>query len=170
MILQSLWHSIEYSDFGQSIASSEVAFPLIETFHVFAIVTVIGTIAIMDLRLLGLTSKRWTASSVSKDTLWLTWGAFVMAAITGLLMFISKASTYMVNPYFLVKMAMIAAAGVNMALLHRGPWKAIGSWDSAVAVPANVRLSATLSLIFWVVVIFCGRFIGFTLGVYQAPL
>jgi hypothetical protein len=90
--------------------------------------------------------------------------------ITGVLMFISKASTYMANPYFLVKMAMIAAAGVNMALLHRGPWKVIGNWDSALAIPANVRLSATLSLIFWVVVIFCGRFIGFTLGVYQAPM
>lgn len=166
MILQSLWQSIEFSSLGQSIASSEVAFPLIETFHVFAIVTVVGTIAIMDLRLLGYTSKKWTASSVSKDTLWLTWLAFVAAVITGLLMFVSKASTYMANPYFLVKMALIAAAGVNMMLLHRGPWKAIGSWDSAAAVPANVKLSATLSLVFWIIVVFCGRFIGFTLGVY----
>ncbi|MBO9582226.1 MAG: hypothetical protein J7498_15165 [Sphingobium sp.] len=170
MILQSLWQSIENSSLSQSIASSEVAFPLIETFHVFAVVTVIGTIAIMDLRLLGLTSRKWTASSISRDTLWLTWLAFLVAVITGLLMFVSKAATYMVNPWFLVKMAMLAAAGINMAVLHRGPWRAIASWDSALAVPGSVRLSAALSLTFWIVVIFCGRFIGFTLGVYQPPL
>lgn len=170
-MLNSLWQSLENSGLGQSIASSEVAFPLIETFHVFAVVTVVGTIAIMDLRLLGLTSRNWTATSVSKDTLRLTWGAFVVAVVTGLLMFVSKATTYMVNPYFLFKMAMIVAAGVNMAILHRGgAWKAIAEWDGSLVVPGNVKLAATLSLIFWVIVIFCGRFIGFTLGVYQPPL
>jgi len=170
-MLNSLWHSIEFSSLGQSIASSEVAFPLIETFHVFAIVTVVGTIAIMDLRLLGLTSGKWSVSSVSKDTLWITWLAFAVAVITGLLMFVSKATTYMVNPYFLVKMALIAAAGVNMAILHKGvAWKSIASWDNSVAIPSNVKLAATLSLIFWIIVIFCGRFIGFTLGVYQPPM
>ncbi len=170
-MLKSLWQSLENSGLATSIASGEYAFPLIETFHVIAIVTVFGTIAIMDQRLLGLTSARWSITSVSQDTLRLTWGAFGLAVITGLLMFISKATTYMVNPYFLWKMVMIAAAGANMAFLHMGSWKTIGAWDGgAVAIPGNVRLAATLSLIFWIGVIVCGRFIGFTLGVYQPPL
>ncbi len=169
-MLNSLWQSLETSSLGQSIASSEIAFPLIETFHVFAVVTVFGTIAIMDLRLLGLTSRNWTMSSVSKDTLWLTWGAFAIAVLTGGLMFVSKATTYMVNPWFLWKMALIALAGINMAIFHVGSWRTVGGWETGAAIPGGARLAATLSLAFWIIVIFCGRFIGFTLGVYQPPL
>lgn len=166
MILESLWKGLESSGLATSIASGEYAFPLIETFHVFAVVTVFGTIAIMDLRLLGLTSGKWSVTSVSKDTLKLTWGAFVLAVITGLLMFVSKATTYMVNPYFLWKMFLIALAGVNMAILHRTVWKTIANWDMSPAIPTGAKVSAALSLAFWIIVIFCGRFIGFTLGVY----
>ena len=170
MILHSFWQALENTSLAQSIASSEVAFPLIETFHVFAVVTVVGTIAIMDLRLLGFTSRNWTMSSVSNDTLRLTWGAFAIAVLTGGLLFISKATTYMINPYFLVKMALIACAGVNMAIFHLGSWKTVGHWETGAAIPGGAKLAATLSLIFWIIVIFCGRFIGFTLGVYQPPL
>lgn len=169
-MLQSLWQSLEGSGLATAIASGEYAFPLIETFHVIAIVTVFGTIAIMDLRLLGLTSTKWSISSVSRDTLRLTWGAFLLAVITGTLMFASKATTYMVNPYFLWKMALIALAGVNMGVLHLTTWKSIEGWDTGGAIPAAAKLSGALSLVFWIIVIFCGRFIGFTLGVYQPPL
>lgn len=166
MILESLWQGLEQSALGSYIASAEYAFPLIETFHVIAITTVVGTIAIMDLRLLGLTSRRWSVTSVSQDTLRLTWGAFVLAVITGLLMFISKAPTYMVNPYFLWKMVLIALAGINMAILHTGAWKTVGNWEIGDAIPASVKVAAGLSLAFWIIVVFCGRVIGFTLGVY----
>jgi len=169
-MLQSLWRTLENSGLATSIASGEYAFPLIETFHVIAVVTVFGTIAIMDLRLLGLTSPKWSITSVSQDTLRLTWGAFGLAVITGLLMFVSKATTYMVNPYFLWKMGLIALAGINMGILHLTTWKTIGSWNNGSAIPAAAKLSGALSLIFWIIVIFCGRFIGFTLGVYQPPL
>jgi hypothetical protein len=167
MILQSFWQSLENSGLAQSIAMGEWAFPIIETFHVIAITTVVGTIAIMDLKLLGLTSPKWSMISVEKDTLKLTWMAFVVAVITGLLMFISKATTYMVNPYFIWKMFLILAAGINMAIFHRGVWQNVASWDSNVAaIPANAKVAAVLSLVFWIIVVFCGRFIGFTLGAY----
>ena len=57
-----IFSNIENSAFGAAIASSEWMFPAIETIHVFAIVTVIGTIAIMDMRLLGWTSSPTAAA------------------------------------------------------------------------------------------------------------
>lgn len=167
MILQSFWQGLEASGLATSIASGEYAFPLIETFHVIAVVTVFGTIAIMDLRLLGLTSPKWSVTSVSRDTLRLTWGAFALAVVTGLLMFVSKATTYMVNPYFLWKMVLIVLAGLNMAVLHLTAFRNIAAWDNGTAaIPTAAKVSGALSLAFWIIVIFCGRFIGFTLGVY----
>lgn len=170
MSLQPLWRALENSGLAQYIASSEIAFPTLETLHVIAITTVMGTIAIMDLRLLGLTSRKWTMTSVSKDTLKLTWIAFACAVLTGGLLFISKATTYMVNPYFLWKMALIAAAGINMAIFHLGAWRSVGGWETGAYIPTATKVSAALSLGFWIVVIFCGRVIGFTLGIYQPPL
>ena len=67
-MLDNLWSAIEASDLGTTIASSEWMFPTIETFHVIAIVTVIGAILIMDLRLLGLTSRNRTVAAVEKET------------------------------------------------------------------------------------------------------
>ena len=73
MILQGLWQGLENSGLGQYIASSSWAFPTIETAHVIAIVTVLGSIAIVDLRLLGFASTETRVTELSHDTLPLTW-------------------------------------------------------------------------------------------------
>ena len=86
MTLQTLWESLEASAVGDFIASSPWAFPTIESIHVIALVTVVGTVAIMDLRLLGLASGAWPVTQMSKDTLRWTWMGFLLAAITGSLL------------------------------------------------------------------------------------
>lgn len=162
-----LFVSIENSGLGTTIASNEWMFPTIETIHVIAIVTVIGTIALMDLRLLGVASRNKSVAAMSHDTLPITWTAFAFALLTGALLFVSKATSYMANPYFLWKMGLMALAGVNMAIFHRFLSKDIGRWGEAGhAIPANVKLAGALSLLLWMAIPFCGRVIGFTLGVY----
>jgi hypothetical protein len=161
-----LWQSLQDSSVGIFVAESAWAFPTIESIHVIALVLVVGTIAIMDLRLLGATSRDWAVTLVSRDTLPFTWGAFVLAAITGSLLFISKATTYIANPYFQAKMVFLALAGINMAILHTTSWKTVGQWDTA-AVPRAAKIAATLSLACWILVVFFGRVIGFTLGIYE---
>jgi hypothetical protein len=168
MILDSLWQSLETSALGQFIAGSEWAFPTLESIHVIAIVTVVGSIMVMDLRLLGLTSKDQSVTAMSRDTLPWTWTAFVLAAITGGLIFVSKAVSYMHNPWFIAKMCALACAGANMMLFHSTTWKTVARWNENVAtLPTAAKVSAGLSLAFWLCVIFFGRAIGFTLGIYQ---
>jgi hypothetical protein len=164
---QTIWQNIEYSGFGTTIAESLWMFPTIETVHVFAIVTVIGAIVIMDLRLLGVASMQKAVRALEHDTIPVTWIAFGVAVITGLLLFVSKASTYMANPYFLWKMGLLLLAGINMAVFHRLVSADVDRWGAPGApTPMAARLSAALSLGFWIVIPYCGRVIGFTLGVY----
>jgi hypothetical protein len=162
----NIWERIEYSSLGITIAESTWMFPTIETLHVIALVTVIGTIAIVDLRLIGVASKGHRVSLLAKDTLPLTWAAFALAVITGGLLFISKASSYMINPYFLWKLALLALAGINMMYLHLTTWRTVEHWERDPSFPFAAKLAGWLSLIFWVGVVFCGRMIGFTLGVF----
>ena len=165
MIFEALWKSLEASPVGAFVAGSEWAFPTIETIHVIAIVTVVGSIAVMDLRLLGLASRDNAVTAMSRDTLPFTWGAFVLAVITGSLLFVSKATSYAVNPYFQLKMVALALAGINMAIFHASTWRSVANWDAGSTIPTAGKVAAGLSLLFWILVIFFGRVIGFTLGI-----
>jgi hypothetical protein len=167
MNLQPVWEALEASPVGDFVASSSWAFPTIECIHVIAIVTVVGTVMIMDLRLLGLASKSCAVTEISSDTLPWTWGAFVLAAISGSLLFVSKAHIYMIDPWFLWKMGLIVVAGVNMGIFHFFTWKSVHAWNSDCAVPLAGKIAGGLSLFFWVLVVFCARLIGFTLGIYE---
>lgn len=163
----TIWQQIEASSLGVTIAESEWMFPTIETVHVISIVTVIGVIAVMDLRLLGITSGSKSVAAMERDTLPLTWGAFAIALISGLLMFVSKAPTYMANPYFLWKLGLMALAGVNMLIFHRVVSKGVETWGAPGHVtPTAAKVAGLMSLALWMVIPLCGRIVGFTLGVY----
>jgi hypothetical protein len=89
--------------------------------------------------------------------------------VSGLLLFVSKATTYMVNPYFVAKFVLMAVAGINMALFHRYVSRDMDVWGvPGGGVPLNAKLAGTLSLLLWVAIPFCGRITGFTLGVYTS--
>src|SRR5580693_7724689 len=93
-------------------------FPQIETVHVLALATVFGSIAMVDLRLLGFGARRSAVSAVSAEWLPLTWTAYGVAACAGTLLFISKAHTYFHNPQFEFKFLCMLLAGANMLVFH----------------------------------------------------
>ncbi len=164
MNLDAFWQALEYSPIGDFVAVSGWAFPALESAHVIGVVLVVGSIAIMDLRLLGVASKVCSVSQLSRDTLPWTWAAFVVAAVTGGLLFFSNASGYAANSFFQWKMVLLILAGLNMAIFHFFTWKSVHNWDVDCEVPTAGKVAGALSLIFWILVVTCGRWIGFTLG------
>jgi hypothetical protein len=83
----------------------------------------------------------------------------VLVVPTGLLLFITQAEDFIVNPAFLCKLVLIAAAGLNALLFHLGPWRAAG-FDAAKA-PPRARAQALLSLLLWIGAIGCGRLLAY---------
>lgn len=158
-ILQSLYDS----PVGSGIRESGVLFPWIESIHVLMATTVVGTIAIVDLRLIGYASHRKGARQLILDMLPFTWGAFALAAITGTLLFTSNAVSYAANGPFLSKMVALILAGINMAIFHLTAYRRIGQWNDALPPPRGVRIAGATSLILWIVIVFLGRWIGFTI-------
>lgn len=140
----------------------EWAFPVLETFHVMALAVVYGSIAMVDLRMLGLTSRSVRMSKLASETLPWTWTAFILSVITGSLMFISKADTYWNSFEVRGKFLCMALAGINMAVYQLGMHKRVNEWDTSLPPPAAVRLAGALSITLWTGVVFFGRWIGFT--------
>ena len=147
-------------DSSLAVTVSEVWFPWVESAHVVALAAVAGTIFIVDTRLAGLTSRHLTFSYLSSRLLPWTWAAFIAAAITGTLMFIAGATTYVSNTPFLLKMGLLVAAGVNMLYFQKVTFRGVSSWDNA-RPPGAARAAGFLSLALWLGVIVCGRWIGF---------
>ena len=160
--LQAFCQWLENTSVGQFISASTWAFPTIETVHVLVLVIVVGSIAIVDLRLLGVASNNRPVSQLSDDVLPITWGAFVVALITGSLLFSSKATRYLDNWPFRIKIMLLALAGLNMLLFHFLTYRGVSEWDERRITPQSARIAGFLSLAFWSGVVVFGRWIGFT--------
>jgi hypothetical protein len=156
-------NAVSQTDWAQTIAGSWM-FPLLETVHVFSLVAVLGTIALVDWRLLGFASRDHSVTTLSRQTLPWTWSGFVLAVVSGALMTVGQAGEYITNPAFQLKLLLILLAGINMAAFHLIPWRTVGSWDTRVGPPVAARVAGALSLVLWIGVIAAGRWIAFTHG------
>ncbi len=156
-----LFAAIEALPLSTAIQASAWMFPTIETLHVLFLVLVLSAIAMVDLRLAGVTLKERGVDELMRRTLPGAWVSFVGAVITGLLMFVSSATTYGTNAAFWLKMVLLALAGVNMVVFHLGAYRKMPLWDPEALPPVAARSAALISLTLWVGVVFAGRWIGF---------
>jgi hypothetical protein len=157
----NILHWIDETAFAEAVRESSWIFPAFESIHVVAIVLVLGSIAWLDLRLVGLTSRGRAVSEVSNEMLPWTWASFVVATVFGLLLFASKPVAYVGMAFFDVKMVLILLAGLNMLYFENVVFKTVANWDRDPIPPANARFAGGLSLAFWLSVVICGRLIGF---------
>ena len=139
------------------------AFTTTEVVHVFAVSMVIGTIMIVDLRLLGLASTKRPFAELSRQVLPFTWAAFVLAVIAGSFLFISRATEYFVNTAFWIKMSLIVLAGINMMIFEFITVRGVQKWNLDPTPPPPARLAGGISIACWVLVLVFGRLIAFSL-------
>ena len=151
---------LEHRPFAIAIAESTWLFPIVETIHVLALTLVVGSVAMMDLRLLGVGSRDRAASEVIASSLPWAWSAFAVAFVAGSLMFSSKAVSYYGNLPFRIKMVCLALAALNMLVFHLFTARNMAAWDRGTP-PLAARFAAAFSLTLWIVIVATGRWIGF---------
>jgi hypothetical protein len=163
--LQSLTELMEWlqaSSLAVYIHQTAWAFTTIELVHVVAISLVIGTIAIVDLRLLGLASTNRPFTELARQVLPCTWVAFAFAVVAGSLLFISQATAYFASTMFRIKMLIIVMAGINMLIFELITVRGVQKWDLEPIPALPARLAGGISLACWVLVVVFGRWTGFT--------
>jgi hypothetical protein len=163
MNTQTILESVQSSALAEWMRNTNPAMQIVEATHVLAAVMVLGTVLIVDLRLLGVHDSRRAFTRVSRETLPLTWLAFGLAVITGSLMFTTSAQTYFGNTAFQWKALALLAAGLNMALFQLLTARGIAAWDDG-APPRAARVAGLASIALWAAVVLLGRWIGFTKG------
>src|SRR6267154_1038376 len=95
---------IPYDPNTNPLNNNEWSFPLLEIIHIVGFAFSVGTIAIVDLRLLGLGMKHQTSAQLLKDTTPWTLVGIVVMLISGPLIFSSDPNMYLANYPFEFKM------------------------------------------------------------------
>ena len=159
--MEALFRWVQSWPVSQAIATSPWMFPAIECLHVLALAFVVGSIARVDLRLLGIIRRDRPITQMSAELLPYTWVGFALATASGAVLFASQAVRYAGIPYFGVKLALLAVAGLNMLLFQLLTYRGVARWDVTVRPPLPARLAGALSLMLWIGVVTMGRLIGF---------
>ncbi|MFM1896366.1 MAG: hypothetical protein RLZZ385_1440 [Pseudomonadota bacterium] len=135
-------------------------FPLLESIHVVAITLMLGSLLMVDLRLLGLAANRYPIRTLHRELVPWTWATFVVATITGLGMFITRAASHVVNPAFQWKVFLLLLAFINMLVFHIKIYKNIERWDAPNPHGFTLRTFGAVSLLIWSGVMLSGRWVG----------
>lgn len=152
--------ALEQSALGAAIRQSVWAYPVANVGHIVALTLFAGSVAVMDLRLLGAFAATPAAAIVRPARVAAMLGLALMA-LTGFVLFAAEASHVAMNRVFQVKAGLIAF-GILNALLIAGPALAtVGDTGANTALPARARLAAVLSLLTWISVATCGRLIAY---------
>jgi len=152
---------LESTQLAIYVSQSPSVFPALEMVHVTATTLIVGMIAIVDLRLIGIGAKSSAITDIYRDVIPLTWGAFVVAAITGGLLFISQAVQYYANIGVRMKFSLLALIAVNMLVFRWIIYPGISKWDRDTPVPFAAKLAGAISLISWISVVAAARWIAY---------
>ena len=135
------------------VRDSAWAYPAVETVHILGFTALVGAAVAFDLRLLGVT-RAIPRAAAARHLLGLSQWSLAVVVPSGLLLFMTQATTTWTNPAFRLKLLLLAAAGLN-ALAFR-------LWGSRSAEGSlGAKIAAVLSLLLWAGVITCGRFIAY---------
>jgi hypothetical protein len=150
---------LETTSVGMAVAESAWLFPTLEVIHVLGLALVVGSIAAFDLRTLGLAWLSRPLETLVREVLPWTWSGFIIALVTGLLLFSASATIYVENGAFLGKMALLLLAGLNVLFFHLHPHhrRLVVKGHASL----TLRASAATSLILWTGIVVLGRWIGF---------
>ena len=158
-MLTEFWDWLQNTELSFQIGAT-YWFPLLESIHVLGIAFLVGSILMVDLRLLGITRLEYAYSVVHRELTRWTWVAFVIAIVTGTGLFISRPGAYADNTAFQIKFVLLLCAGINLLVFRRYTYVSVSQWDTATAVPTAGRVAGACSLLLWSGVIIAGRWVG----------
>jgi uncharacterized membrane protein len=154
-----LWTWLENLPLSMYISESWW-FPFLESIHILTATFIVGSILMVDLRLMGLAARTHPVSRITREILPWTWGASFVSMMTGVALFAGRANHYVENRAFQVKIALLVLAAINMTIFHLVTARGIVQWDTTARTTPASRAAGVCSLALWVGIMLAGRWIG----------
>jgi uncharacterized protein DUF6644 len=143
------------------IKTVEWIIPTVQTIHVLSISIVMSSAAMVDLRVLGMLSSRQPLADVAHRFVPWIWWTLIVLFLSGSTLIIGEPGRSLRNPAFILKMSMLAAVLVLTQIFQRGLRHNDRFWENSPGRRIGGRLIAVFSLVFWVGIVFAGRWIAY---------
>ena len=128
------------------------AYPALEVLHIVGIALLLGNLVLFELRVWGF-GPELPVRPLARLALRLSLLGFAIIGASGLLMFAGQPDELLVSRIFVIKMGLVALAGLNALWFH-----ARGSLE---LLDRGARSQTVVSMGLWLAVIICGRWIAY---------
>ena len=125
---------------------------VLEVIHYFSFFVVVGAMAMVDLRIMGVAGRKQSATRLAEQAFPWIWTGLCFAVLSGFVMFAGQATDYLHNSMFHRKLLVILLAVIFGACVQRN----VAKWDQSPSVPAGAKVVALVSLALWVGAILMG--------------
>ena len=154
-LLLTIGQWLESTSFGTAVRNTIWGYPYVQLIHFGGLSLWVGTIAALDLRLLGLAGRRHTAEELAEQFFPWTWTGLGIAVLGGILLFSGIARTYIQNPAFQVKFPLVLLGIAYHIVVLRN----VSKWGRSQATPPLAKLAGGLELALWLCVVTAATYI-----------
>jgi hypothetical protein len=147
-----MWETLQHAQWVATLAESRWLYGLISVVHYCSLFFCVGTIVLLDLRILGIANRNPTLAALAEQLRPSTWIGFGFAVVSGFLLFATEAGDYAAVTPFRVKMLIIVMAVIFTLIVQRN----VAKWDRAPVMPIVAKLLAVASIVLWLGAILVG--------------
>lgn len=142
---------IEVLPLAVALRGSVWAYPLVNAGHIVGISLLFGSIAVLDLRLIGF-GRIVALPELARAAIPVAAAGLLIAVAAGALLFITDAADYAYSRLFRAKMVLLLLALANAVYFRR---------VATVGSTTRQRVAGIGSLLLWLAVIVLGRLVGY---------
>jgi hypothetical protein len=137
------------------------AIPAIQSIHIVGIGMVMGSVLMLDLRILGWAGTDQTLrQTAGRFGPWLTGSLWLLLA-TGILMVIAEPVRELLTFSFWLKMALVAVGALTATIFQRTLRRHEQRWEETLVHRTSIQGLAILTFVLWACVIVLGRLIAY---------
>jgi|SRR5271154_217558 hypothetical protein len=128
------------------VSNSVVISTLIELTHYVSLFLLVGSIALVDLRILGIAARRRSVTQLADELFPWMWTGLALNFLSGFLLFAGDAATFWVNWVFHIKLTVILVAVIFGIIVQ---WNA-RRWGQLPSISIGAKFLALVSLLLWI--------------------
>jgi hypothetical protein len=154
---------IEQTGLGHMMRESGPwTYAIVNVAHILGVSILLGSVLVLDLRLLGAWSQRVRIADLSGAVMSVAMPAFLIAIVTGAALLATKATAYVDNPFMLIKFPAIGLGVLNAGILNMTPaWREVGLRALRPGERRQLAIMGGISLVSWLTAVTAGRMIGY---------
>jgi hypothetical protein len=135
--------------------------PIVQTVHILSIACVMGSIVMIDLRVLGIALPSQKLSEMIRRLMPWMWSSLVLLFLSGAVFVIARPGRYFVNPVFGIKLALLVPAVLLALVFHLLSSRTADYWEQSTTHRVSAKTIAGVSLLLWLGVVMAGRWIAY---------